>query len=130
MTHHEHGAPIEKRKPGHDSMVVAKAPVAVELGELREEPCDVVERVRPVRVSSDQHPLPGCEVGVDLPAHRLDARPQLLDLPLALRGPGQQAEGLDFLQQDDDRFLEVERLGVHTTAGIRSPCRRAARLLP
>ena len=48
-------------KPGDDRLVVGKPPVAVQLGELGEQPLDVVERARPVRVARHLHALPGPE---------------------------------------------------------------------
>ena len=78
-----HRPVAEEREAADERRVVREAPVAVELGPLREERLDVVERVGPVRVARDQRLLPGRELRVDL----APARVELLAQALAPRAP-------------------------------------------
>ncbi len=91
-----------------DGVVVGEAAIAVQLVEAGEEALDVVEGVRPGRVARDEHALPRRQVGVELAANLLGARPQRLDGSLTLRRPRQHAERFDLLQQHADRFFELE----------------------
>ena len=98
-------------EPADDRMIVGEAPVAVELVPAGEQPLDVVERVRPVRVPRHEHALPRRQSGVDLRADFLGALSKCVDRFLALGRARHQAERLDLLQEDADRFLEFEQVG-------------------
>ena len=98
-------------KPRDDRLVVAKAPIAVNLGEAGPESRDIVEQIRPLRMARDEHPLPGGQPGEqvlpDLPGTRL--QPGNLGGPF--RGRRLAAELFNLLQECSDGLLELE--GVH-----------------
>ena len=101
--------PLVVGEAGDDRVIVGEAAIAVQLVEVGEQPLDVVERVRPVRVPRHQHALPRRQGLEDLGADLVGAPPQRLDRLLALRRLRQHAEGFDLLQQDADRFFEFEQ---------------------
>jgi hypothetical protein len=96
-------------------VIVGEAAIAVQLVPLREQPLDVVERVRAVRVARDEHALPRRQRLIELGADLVGPPPQRLDGPLALRRSRHHAERLDLFQQDADRFFEFEKI-CHKTA--------------
>ena len=53
------GLPSKKAMPDNDRGIVGKGAVAVQLEEVREQPLDVVERVRALRVTRELHSFPG-----------------------------------------------------------------------
>ena len=58
LADHHYGPAFEERETGHDGGIVAEAPVAVDFVEIRENPLDVVERMRPLGMPRQQHALP------------------------------------------------------------------------
>ena len=58
--------PAKAGETGDDGRVVAEAAVAVKLDEVREDPIDVVERVRAVRVPGELHLLPRRQIREEL----------------------------------------------------------------
>ena len=52
-------AAVEAREPAYQRRVVGKAPVAVQLGEVREQQLNVVQRVGTPRMPRHQHSRPG-----------------------------------------------------------------------
>ena len=89
-------------------MVVGEAAIAMQLIEAGEEAFDIVECVRPVRMACDENALPWRQVGIELAADLLGARPQRLDGSLTFRRAWQHAERFDLFQQHADRFFELE----------------------
>ena len=79
-------APAELPEARDERMVVRAAPVAVQLEEVLEDPLDVVERVRPVRVPSELDRLPdllGARVRPDVVELILEARELTAELRAA-----------------------------------------------
>ena len=113
MAHDQHRFVAVVGEPGDDGVIVGEAPVAADLGEVGEQTGDVVQHRRPVRVARHQDPLPGREVLVDLPAERVDPHVQTVERSLAVGGHRQHRQRLDLLQQQRDRFLEVECVRWH-----------------
>ncbi len=116
MADHGDGLVVKEREAGDDRGVVAEPPVAVELRELGEQPIDVVQRRRPVRMPRDLHALPGLESGENLGAKRMRSRVQLRDRGQTLGRLRQHPQRLDLLEQDENRLLEVQRLARAGTA--------------
>ena len=52
---------IEAGEAGHDRLVVAEGPVPVQLVQVGEDPVEVVERVRSLRMARELRDLPGLE---------------------------------------------------------------------
>ena len=92
-------------------MVVAEAPIAVDLGELAEEHLDVFEDARPLRMPGHEHALPRREMAIDIGPNGLDAALQAVDLALPLGGDGQHGERIDLFLKDANRFFEFQKLG-------------------
>ena len=89
-------------------MIVGKPAIAVEFIPAGEQPLDVVERVRPVRMTRDKNPLPRGEVRVELGADLIRPVPQTLDRTLPLRRLREHAERFDLLEEDTDGLFELE----------------------
>jgi hypothetical protein len=51
MADHQDRPPLETREAAHQRRVIGEAPVAVQFGKVREERLDVVESIRPLRMS-------------------------------------------------------------------------------
>ena len=99
---------------GDHGVVVGKPAIAADLGEVGEQPVDVVEHRGPVRVPRHQHPLPGrqiarrCRVRIESMRRRrlsMDAEP--------LGRLRQHRQRLDLLEQHRDRLFELECIGRH-----------------
>ena len=73
-------APVEAAPTAHDRTVVAEIPVAVELDPVLEHPLDVVEGVRPTRVTRDLNLLDGLQVVVRLFLQLLELASQDVNL--------------------------------------------------
>ena len=91
-----------------DRVIVGKPAIAVEFIPAGEQPLDVIERVRPVRMSRDKDPLPRGEVRVELAADLIRALPETLDRTLPLRRLREHAERFDLLEEDTDGLFELE----------------------
>ena len=111
VTDDQHRLIVVLGKAGDDGLIVAEAPIAVDLGEPGPQPRHVVEQVRPLRVARHEHALPrrqpGEQVLPDLPGPRL--QPGNLAGPFGRRRLA--AELVDLLQECSDGLLELE--GVH-----------------
>src|SRR5581483_6368259 len=57
------GAPVEPAEAGDERAVIGAAAVAVELDPVVEDPIDVVERVRPVRMACELDRVPDLVLG-------------------------------------------------------------------
>ena len=82
----------------------------MQLDEVAEQPLDVVERARPPACRATWTICHGVSVAKSLRPQRPDARREPLDVRGARLGPRHQAQRLDFLQQDADRFFEVQQV--------------------
>ena len=76
-----HGLALKPCQSAHQCWIIAKAPIAMELGEIGEEILNVVERVGPLRVAGQEDALPRV-VGArgHMPAQRFELDLQPLDL--------------------------------------------------
>ncbi len=115
VPHQQHRLSVVLGKAGHDGVIVGKPTIAVNLDEAGEQPLDVILQPRPIRVARHEHALPRSERLVQLDANGLDAPLERVDLELARVGPRQHGERLDFLQEDADRFFEVESFRRHAS---------------
>src|SRR2546425_7469294 len=78
---------------------------------------DELLEARPVRMPCDLHALPRRERPVQVAADGNNPLAQRCNLAVARVGARQDLERLDFLQQDGDGLLEVERLRRHWWLG-------------
>ena len=69
LAHHGNGLAAKAGEAGDDRVVLAETAVAGQRGEIREQPVDVVQAVRPVGMARDLHLLPGRERAVEIAQH-------------------------------------------------------------
>jgi hypothetical protein len=108
VTDNQHRGALVHGGARHDRVIVREPPVAMDLGEVGEQQARVLEHARPGRVARDLDALPRREVPVEIGPDRLRPAPQALDAGLTLGRGRQHRHRLDFLQQDADRFFELE----------------------
>ncbi len=112
---HQHRPAVVVGHPRHNGVIVGKAAVAVQLDEVGEQLFHVVERGRPRRVACHEHALPGGEVLVQLAADGRDPLFEPGNLAVAVVGRRQHRECLHLLEEDPDRFFELEQV-CHVSA--------------
>jgi hypothetical protein len=99
--------PAEPRKAAEDGVVIHEFPVASEFDEFVEQPRDIIEKVRPVRMTRDLRLLPGIEMGIDVLKLLVRLLAQLADFLTDSRA----ARGFqlgDLLLEIGDRFFEFK----------------------
>ena len=103
---------VETRHAADDGAVFGEVPVAVELGELREDTAQVVEGVGAPRMAREPCDLPGRELAEDRAGQRLALRAEPVDLLADVdpRIPVDMTELLDLRFQIGDRSFEVEKI--------------------
>ena len=130
VSDHHGGAAAEPGEAGDEGAVVAEEPVPGEFDETVRHQAEVVERVGTMRVPRDLDALPGVQVPVDFPAHRVELGLEARDLirhvdRLRL---GELLEPLDPGLEFDDRLLEVEA-SIHGVLSIFRWSRRYSTIL-
>ena len=100
-------------KPAHHRAVFGKQPVAVQFAEIDEGGLEVIQRERTFGMAGQLDPLPGGEVGKNLPPGFLQFLFDELDFLLETDAERMFFSGcfFEFLQlvlQFDDRLLEIE----------------------
>ena len=103
---------VETRHAADDGAVFGEVPVAVKLGELREDTAQIVEGVGAPRMAREPRDLPGRELAEDRAGQRLALRAEPVDL-LADVDPGisiDMTELLDLRFEIGDRSFEVEKI--------------------
>ena len=109
------GRPSMPRQAADDGQVVAEHAVAMQLGEIRADHVDVVERIGPARMARELRDLPGRQRredgGGELPALLLQARDLLGDVDLGVGGD--MPELLDLRLQFGDGLLEFQKTDGH-----------------
>jgi hypothetical protein len=101
-------------------VVVCEAAIAMDLDKVGKQTLDEIFEAGTARMTGDQHPLPRRECGVEVRPDRFDAASQRRDLAFADLRLREQREGFDLLQQDGDRFFELERFSTHGRACLPS----------
>ena len=87
----------------------------MELDEVAEAEPQVIQGVRPLRMSGNLHALPGVEVGKNLPLGLLDMRGDAANLGVEvdLMTAQMALQIVQFLRQFNDRLFEVQGGDVH-----------------
>src|SRR5262249_46060609 len=104
---------LELGEARDDGVIVGEAPIPVDLGEAGEHVLDEVAEIGPVGMARHEHALPRRQRAIEILAHRDDTTAQLLDLAVARVGARQRFERLDLLEQDCNRFFEIEQSVRH-----------------
>jgi hypothetical protein len=105
--------PFVAGEPCHDGVIVGKAPVPADFGELGEQAVDIVEYRWAVLMPRHKDTLPRRQLGVDLGTDRLDSPVQAVNRLLVFSRSRQYRKRLDLLQQDADRRLKLEDVRRH-----------------
>ena len=104
---------LEERRAADERLVVVKLPVAVQLLKALEEGVDVVERVGPLGMAGDLHPLPRRQAGIDFLFRRLDLLFEGGNLAgkVEMVLEGLLVKLLKMLLEFAQRLLEFQRIG-------------------
>ncbi|OPZ63735.1 MAG: hypothetical protein BWY83_03344 [bacterium ADurb.Bin478] len=80
MADHHHRLLLQTADAGDDGRVITEETVAVQFNEIGDHRLDVIQRVRPVGVTGQLHPLPARQFRIDLGAQAHDLRFELFNL--------------------------------------------------
>ena len=108
---HHAGRTVESRQAADDRLIVAVAAVAVQLVEVGEDPRDVIERVRSLRMTCNLRDLPGGKLAIDFLGQLLAFLVETVDLVRDVdRGVFVHiAKLVDLGLQIGDGLLEIEK---------------------
>ena len=109
MPHQHHGGSAEPGEAADDGLVVAELAIALQLDEIREQPFDIVDKMRSLGVAGDLGLHPGIKAGVGFLPELLRLFAQLLDLRIERAGGRrEQVQLLDLRLEIGDRLFKLE----------------------